>query len=282
MGYLGGAKIRDLCMCVCALCVFLSVHTRITNENCYSPGVAQNMAQQPQQRRLPNVSQRAFNQHQQHHPQRTPMYNDHPMRTNSVKLIPPISTISELYSSYDDESLNRHRLSRNNYFQLKSNSSTSLSSTSSSSSSFSPRHICRKKADLKNRNKSLGSVLDAVQKDPAKQKPAKKQSYMKSMRCMVMSCAKENDSTYNKRTIVNEPEVRTVEDLKKKKKQRSKSVSSNSSDCEQRYGLVDQANQFVSTDDNYEDNEDMNEFPRFQRRQQNARIHGAIECSCVE
>lgn len=239
------------------------------------------MAQQPQQRRLPNLRQRAFNQQQQHHPQRMPMYTDHPMRTNSVKLIPPISTISELYSSYDDESLNRHRLSRNNYFQLKSNSSTSLSSTSSSSSSsFSPRHICRQKADPKNRNKSLGSVLDAVEKDSAKKKPEKKQSYMKSMRCMVMSCAKENDSTYNKRTIVNEPKAKTVEALKKK--QRSKSVSSSSSYCEQSYGLVDQANQFVSTDDNYEENEDMMEYPRFQRRQQNARIHGAIECRCVE
>ena len=198
-----------------------------------------------------------------------PPYAPNRTRASGVKATLPINnTISELYSSYDDESLNRHRLSRANYFQLKSNSSTSLSSISSA---FSPRSVCRKRSDLKKRNKSLGSVVEAAQNDSGVK--SKSKSYMRSNFCLVMSCAKENESTYTQkaRTIV---ECSPKREILKQSDSGSKS-SSSSSYCAQY--VVDEVNQFVSTDD-CEDYSERVEVQRFQRRHKNARYGASVLC----
>jgi len=137
------------------------------------------------------------------------------LRPTSLKInnSVPISTISELYSSYDDEKLNRHHLTARHLATSRPSSCSSSSVSSLASSiidmtmykkrSISSRNLAttanakeasRKQLPVKYRNnKSLGGGLDRLGIRP--KEAEKRNSYMKNF-CLAVSCAKQSDSTY--------------------------------------------------------------------------------------
>ncbi len=211
--------------------------------------------------------------------------------SNSV----PISTISELYSSYDDEKLNRHHLTARHLATSRPSSCSSSSVSSLASSiidmtmykkrSISSRNLAttanakeasRKQLPVKYRNnKSLGGGLDRLGIRP--KEAEKRNSYMKNF-CLAVSCAKQSDSTYRQMKLNS-----TIDSYKQQQKKKSFSSSrgaSSSSPFGPRPNLTHnerlcQEIKFVSTD---EYDEDDGHFKRTSRREGQS---GRIECFSV-
>jgi len=207
------------------------------------------------------------------------------LRPTSLKLnnAVPISTISELYSSYDDEKLNIHHLNVRHMAAGRA-SSCSSSSVSSLASSiidmtlFKKRSISSKnltnttlmttkelnrKLPIKYRNnKSVGGGLDRLG-FPQKE-TQKRNSYIKNF-CFAVSCAGENGSTY--RNMKLNSTINNQRRIKKKSFSSSRGVSSSPFGPRPRLTNNDslcQEIKFVSTDEF--DDDDNGHFKRDLRR----------------
>ena len=179
-------------------------------------------------------------------------------RPQSLKIPIHLNSINDVYSSYDDEKLNSHHLkalstnfTSNNFIHDSSSSmssDTALANLKAPFRSSSSRNLPGNTAKSKSpRTKSVGNSLESGKADKFYK------SYMKSL-CLVMSCQKENSSTYR----IDPAKLPIDKGLRRRQRSRLSTDGEGSFRMGgSPYQLYNNKIQLVSTDDDDDDDDDV-------------------------